>query len=169
MGEGGKSPSQGPPCVARTSGQKTGGISTIATTGRESGPAGSCRSASEGCSRSAQDTVASRYKHALCLHPYYRDSHAGSLGLAVFPPTGLEYIASALKGCVKQVTLVDLRLPGPMRKLQTLTKFIADEIDFLCISINWEYHFAEVCNLVNSLPQRAFTVVAGKQATDFVE
>jgi len=109
------------------------------------------------------------YKHALCLHPYYGDSHAGSLGLVVFPPTGLEYVASALKGHVDRVTLVDLRLPGPMRNLATLTKFIADEIDLLCISINWEYHFTEVCDLVNSLPREVFTVVGGKQATDYVE
>jgi anaerobic magnesium-protoporphyrin IX monomethyl ester cyclase len=110
-----------------------------------------------------------RYKHALCLHPYYRDSQSGSLGLAVFPPTGLEYIAAALEPHVERVTLVDLRLPGPMRKLESLKKFIAQEIDLLCISINWEYQFSEVCDLVNSLPAEVMTVVGGKQATDYIE
>jgi radical SAM superfamily enzyme YgiQ (UPF0313 family) len=109
------------------------------------------------------------FKHALCLHPYYRDSHSGSLGLAIFPPTGLEYVASALEPYVERVTLVDLRLPGPMRDLEYLRRFIADNIDLLCISINWEYHYAEVCNLVNSLPRGVFTVVGGKQATDYVD
>ncbi|MEI8182665.1 MAG: hypothetical protein WCG29_08165 [Desulfomonile sp.] len=37
------------------------------------------------------------YKHAFCLHPYYRDSQSGSLGIAVFPPTGVEYIAAAIE------------------------------------------------------------------------
>lgn len=109
------------------------------------------------------------YKHALCLHPYYRDSHSGSLGLAVFPPTGLEYIAAALEPHVERVTLVDLRLPGPMRSLENLKEFIAEEIDLLCISINWEYQFGEVCELVNELPRQVFTVVGGKQATDNLE
>jgi radical SAM superfamily enzyme YgiQ (UPF0313 family) len=110
-----------------------------------------------------------RYKHALCLHPYYRDSHSGSLGLAVFPPTGLEYVAAALAPHVERLTLVDLRLPGPLRDPQSLHQFIAEEIDLLCISINWEYQFDEVCELVNSLPPGVFTVAGGKQATDSLE
>jgi anaerobic magnesium-protoporphyrin IX monomethyl ester cyclase len=113
--------------------------------------------------------LGSIYKHALCLHPYYRDSHSGSLGLAVFPPTGLEYVAAALEPHVERLTLVDLRLPGSMRNPRRLNGFIAEEIDLLCISINWEYQFGDVCQLVNSLPRDVFTVVGGKQATDSVE
>ena len=109
------------------------------------------------------------YQHALCLHPYYRDSHSGSLGLAVFPPTGLEYVAAALGPHVERVTLLDLRLSGPLRDRESLRDFIAEQIDLLCISINWEYQFPEVCELVNSLPRGVFTVVGGKQATDYVE
>jgi len=56
-----------------------------------------------------------------------------------------------------------------MRNLERLNRFIAQEIDLLCISINWEYQFPEVCELVNSLPPQVFTVVGGKQATDFME
>jgi len=109
------------------------------------------------------------YKHALCLHPYFRDSHSGSLGLAVFPPTGLEYVAASLEPHVERLTLLDLRLPGPLRDLDHLKRFIAEEIDLLCISVNWEYQFTEVCELVNSLPHDVLTVVGGKQATDNVE
>jgi anaerobic magnesium-protoporphyrin IX monomethyl ester cyclase len=113
--------------------------------------------------------MGTKYKHALCLHPYFKDSQSGSLGLAVFPPTGLEYIAAALEPHVERVSLVDLRLPGPMRNIETLKKFIAEEIDLLCISINWEYQFPEVCELVNSLPTEVFTVVGGKQASDYLD
>jgi anaerobic magnesium-protoporphyrin IX monomethyl ester cyclase len=109
------------------------------------------------------------YKHALCLHPYYRDSHSGSLGLAVFPPIGLEYIAAALRPHVERLTLLDLRMPGPLRDAERLHAFIEKDIDLLCISINWEYDFREVCELVNSFPRELTTVVGGQQATLFPE
>lgn len=113
--------------------------------------------------------MSAAYKHALCLHPYYRDSHSGSLGLAVFPPTGLEYVAAALEPHVERLTVVDLRLPGPMRDIENLKRFIAERVDLLCISVNWEYQFEEVCQLVNELSAGVFTVVGGKQATECVE
>ncbi|MFH1115291.1 MAG: radical SAM protein [Pseudomonadota bacterium] len=105
----------------------------------------------------------------MCLHPYFRDSHSGSLGLAVFPPVGLEYVAAALEPHVEKVTFLDLRLPDPLREPERLRRFIREEIDLLCVSINWEYHFDEVCRLVNSLPRHVTTVVGGKQAGDYVE
>jgi radical SAM superfamily enzyme YgiQ (UPF0313 family) len=114
-------------------------------------------------------TLTTKYKHALCLHPYFRDSHSGSLGLAVFPPVGLEYIAASLDPHVEKLTFLDLRLPDPLRDLERLKRFTEEEIDLLCISVNWEYHFREVCELVNSLPCAITTVVGGKQATDFVD
>ena len=113
--------------------------------------------------------MSAMYRHALCLHPYFRDSHSGSLGLAVFPPIGLEYIAAALQPHVENITFLDMRLPDPLRNIELLKRFIEDRVDLLCISINWEYHFQEVCNLVNMLPSHVFTVVGGKQATDCVE
>ncbi len=113
--------------------------------------------------------MAFAYKHALCLHPYFRDSHSGSLGLAVFPPTGLEYVASAMKPYVEKLTLVDLRLPGPLRDIEKLKRFIEDHVDLLCISVNWEYQFEETCRLVNSLPPGVTTIIGGKQATDNVD
>jgi anaerobic magnesium-protoporphyrin IX monomethyl ester cyclase len=89
--------------------------------------------------------------------------------LAVFPPVGLEYIAASLSPYVEKVTFLDLRLPDPLRDPEKLRRFAEREIDLLCISINWEYHFREVCELVNSLPASITTVVGGKQATDCVE
>lgn len=109
------------------------------------------------------------YRHAICIHPYFRDSHAGSLGLAVFPPIGLEYIVAALRPHVDELTFVDLRLPGPLRDVDKLRDFISQNCDLICISINWEYHFREVCELVSQLPPHIKTVVGGQQATDFVE
>jgi len=56
-----------------------------------------------------------------------------------------------------------------LRDPDRLKRFIADEIDLLCISINWEYHFDEVCKLVNTLPADVTTIVGGKQATDCLD
>lgn len=109
------------------------------------------------------------YQHALCLHPYHRDSHSGSLGLAVFPPIGLEYIAAAVRPHVRDLTLLDLRMPGPLRDPEKLHEFIEKNVDLLCISINWEYDFREICDLVNALPRGLTTVVGGQQATLFPE
>jgi anaerobic magnesium-protoporphyrin IX monomethyl ester cyclase len=91
------------------------------------------------------------------------------LGLAIFPPVGLEYITAALYPHVEKVSFIDLRLPGPLRDSAQLRSFVEKEIDLLCISINWEYQFREVCELVNSLPPHVFTVVGGKQATDYAD
>ena len=46
-----------------------------------------------------------KYRHALCLYPYLSDP----VGIAIFPPMGLEYVAAALKGHVHRISLVDLR------------------------------------------------------------
>jgi radical SAM superfamily enzyme YgiQ (UPF0313 family) len=60
-------------------------------------------------------------------------------------------------------------MPGPLRDAERLQEFIKKDVDLLCISINWEYDFREVCKLVNSLPSELTTVVGGQQATLFPE
>jgi radical SAM superfamily enzyme YgiQ (UPF0313 family) len=60
-------------------------------------------------------------------------------------------------------------MPGPYRDENELRRFIERDIDLLCVSINWEYDFREVCDLINSLPAHVTTVVGGQQATLFPE
>ena len=38
-----------------------------------------------------------KYRHALCLYPYLSDP----VGIGIFPPTGLEYVATALKALLE--------------------------------------------------------------------
>lgn len=76
---------------------------------------------------------------------------------------------ASLKPYVEELTFVDLRLAGPLRDLKNLKRFAQEKIDLLCVSINWEYNFREVCDLVNNLPINITTVVGGQQATDSVE
>ena len=107
-----------------------------------------------------------KYKHALALYPYFRDSTAT---MGVFPPTGLEYIATNMKNLVGKVTLLDLRYEEEYQDVKKLFDFIRKEIDLLCISITWDSQFNEVCDLIRALPDEVTTVIGGHKATEEVE
>src|SRR5512139_2523893 len=108
-----------------------------------------------------------RYKHVLALYPYFGDSNRAIKGL--FPPTGLEYIAASMKDLVGKVTLLDLRYEKAYQDPEVLSRFIRNEIDLLCVSIQWESGFDKVCNFVSQLPPEVCTVVGGYKATEEVE
>jgi magnesium-protoporphyrin IX monomethyl ester (oxidative) cyclase len=107
-----------------------------------------------------------KYKHALVLSPYSGDSNAL---IGVFPPTGLEYITASMKDLVGKVTLLDLRYEKAYQDPKALSKFIRNEIDLLCVSIQWKSRFEEVCDFVSRLPPEICTVVGGYKATEEVE
>jgi len=107
-----------------------------------------------------------KYKHVLALNPYFGDSTA-LMGL--FPPPGLEYNVASMKDLVGKVTLLDLRHEKTYQDPKTLSKFIRDEIDLLCISIRWRSRFEDVCEFVSQLPPEVCTIVGGYQATQEVE
>ncbi len=107
-----------------------------------------------------------KYKHALALNPYFGDSTAT---VGMFPPTGLEYIAANMKDLVGKVTFLDLRYEKAYQDPKTLSKFIRDEIDLLCVSIRWSSVFENVCDFVSQLPPEVCTVVGGYKATEEVE
>jgi magnesium-protoporphyrin IX monomethyl ester (oxidative) cyclase len=108
-----------------------------------------------------------KYKHALALYPYFKDS--GRLVRRLFPPTGLEYIAASMKDLVGKVTLLDLRYEKVYQDPKALSRFIRDEIDLLCVSIGWDSQFENVCDFVSQLPPEICTVVGGYKATEEVE
>jgi radical SAM superfamily enzyme YgiQ (UPF0313 family) len=107
-----------------------------------------------------------KYKHALALNPYFGDSTAL---IGAFPPTGLEYIVASMKDLVGKVTLLDLRHESAYQDPEVLSKFVRNEIDLLCVSIQWESRFEEVCDFVSQLPPEVCTVVGGYKATEEVE
>jgi radical SAM superfamily enzyme YgiQ (UPF0313 family) len=107
-----------------------------------------------------------RYKHALALYPYFGDSTAP---MGIFPPTGLEYIAASMKDLVGKVTFLDLRYERAYQDLKVLSRLIRDEIDLLCISIQWQSRFKDVCDFISQLPREVCTVVGGYKATQEVE
>ena len=107
-----------------------------------------------------------KYNHALALYPYFRDS-TSIVGL--FPPTGIEYIATSMKDLVGRVTLLDLRHEKKFQDINNLRDFVKKEIDLLCISIIWSYGFKEICELISKLPDEIPIIVGGYKATEEVE
>lgn len=108
-----------------------------------------------------------RYRHALCIYPYY--SGDSGTGMDFFPPTGLEYVATALKGHVDQISLVDLRHKRSLQSPRKMSEFIHCGIDLICISIGWRAQYKKVCDYISQLPSAPTTVVGGREATDNVE
>lgn len=107
-----------------------------------------------------------KYRHALALYPYFRDTTAT---MGIFPPTGLEYIATSMKDRVGRVTLLDLRYETGYRDVGRLCRWIRNDIDLICISIIWNAQFDSVCDLIRKLPADVTTVVGGNKATEEVE
>jgi len=108
-----------------------------------------------------------KYRHALALYPYGGDATA-SMGL--FPPTGLEYIATSMRGLVGKVTLLDLRYEHAYQEPGRLAELVRNErVDLLCISVRWRSQFDRICELINRLPRDITTVLGGYQATLEVE
>jgi len=108
-----------------------------------------------------------KYKHALFLNPYIENTATGIMGL--FPPTGLEYVASSAKGLVGKLTLLDLRYETELCNSDKLIDFIRKEIDILCVSVGWDRQFEKICELLNLMPNDIPLVVGGYKATVEVE
>jgi len=108
-----------------------------------------------------------KYQHVLCLYPYAKDQ---SPGIGIFPPTGLEYIATALKGHVGKITLIDLRHEPAFQSMNTLHEFIRREnVDLIAVSLSWQWKYHRLCDYIAQLPADRMIVVGGRQASDNVE
>jgi len=108
-----------------------------------------------------------KYKHALFLNPYI-ENHATSV-MKLFPPTGLEYVATSAKSCVEKITLLDLRYEKELTNPVNLLDFIRKEIDIICVSIGWDRQFKEICGLLSCMPGDIPLVVGGYKATEMTE
>lgn len=108
-----------------------------------------------------------KYKHALFINPYIDRSATGAMML--FPPTGLEYVATGAEACVERVTLMDLRYEKEMSDIGKLCEFISREVDIVCVGIGWDRQLKEIFELINLLPASVPLVVGGYTATERVE
>jgi magnesium-protoporphyrin IX monomethyl ester (oxidative) cyclase len=105
-----------------------------------------------------------KYKHALFLNPYIESSATSTMKL--FPPTGLEYVATSAKGLVDKITLLDLRYEKEFWNTIKLLDFIRGGIDIICVGIGWDRQFKEICELLNQMPDNIPLVVGGYTATE---
>jgi radical SAM superfamily enzyme YgiQ (UPF0313 family) len=108
-----------------------------------------------------------KYKHALFLNPYL-DASANST-MKLFPPTGLEYVATSAKGCVDKITLLDLRYEKDFCDADTLLDFISGQIDIVCVGIGWDRQLQEIYAFLNHLPEDIPLVIGGYTATEKLE
>ncbi len=108
-----------------------------------------------------------KYKHALCLYPYVVDQRPG---IGIFPPTGLEYVATALKGHVGRITLIDLRHERSLQPLKRMAQYIEREaVDLICISVGWRARYRQVTEFIAGLPADRTTIVGGQEASAQVD
>jgi anaerobic magnesium-protoporphyrin IX monomethyl ester cyclase len=110
-----------------------------------------------------------KYKHALFLYPYGVQKTTTASINRLFPPTGLEYIATSAKGFAEKVTLIDLRYENQLNTTEKLLDFIRKEVDIICVSIGWDREFKEICSLLNVMPDNIPLVVGGYKATEQVQ
>ena len=108
-----------------------------------------------------------KYKHALFLNPYIENTATSVMGL--FPPTGLEYVATSAAGSADKITLLDLRYEMELHDTGKLIDFIRKEIDIVCVSVGWDRQYEEIRNLLNAMPDTIPLVVGGYKATIEVE
>jgi len=104
-----------------------------------------------------------KYKHALFLNPYIESSSTSIMRL--FPPTGLEYVATSAKDLTDKTTLLDLRYEEDLRDSENLLDFIRKNIDIICVSIGWDRQLKEICDLLSRMPEGIPLVVGGYKAT----
>jgi len=108
-----------------------------------------------------------RYKHALFINPYIESSVNSTMKL--FPPIGLEYVATSALGLADKVTMLDLRHEDELCQTDKLLEFINKDVDIVCVSIGWDRQYKEICELLNKIPDRIPLVVGGYKATEKVE
>lgn len=108
-----------------------------------------------------------RYKHALFINPYIESGVNSTMKL--FPPIGLEYVATSALGLAEKVTMLDLRHEEELSDTGKLLDFIDKNADIVCVSIGWDRQYKEICELLNKMPQNLPLVVGGYKATEKVE
>ncbi|MDD5155152.1 MAG: hypothetical protein PHF11_01540, partial [Candidatus Omnitrophica bacterium] len=83
-----------------------------------------------------------KYRHALFLNPYIEKNATNTMML--FPPTGLEYVATSAKSAVGKVTLLDLRYERELSDIDTLNAFIREnKVDIIGVGIGWDRQYDE--------------------------
>jgi radical SAM superfamily enzyme YgiQ (UPF0313 family) len=89
--------------------------------------------------------------------------------MKLFPPVGIEYVASSAQPYAGKVTLLDLRYEKELCDPKKLLDFIRREVDMICVGISWDRQYEEICALLNQMPSHIPLIVGGHKATEEVK
>lgn len=89
--------------------------------------------------------------------------------MMLFPPTGLEYVATSAKGLVEKITLLDLRYEKELSEPGPLMRFIENQVDIVFVTVGWDRQLDEIFQLLSHLPENIPLIVGGYTATEKVE
>jgi radical SAM superfamily enzyme YgiQ (UPF0313 family) len=102
-----------------------------------------------------------RWRNVLFIYPYEKPKKFNYYDL--FPPLGLEYIATALRDLVEKVTIIDMRY-----EIESITKFLHD-VDVIGININWPHQRKIALALLEQIPKGVTVILGGIHATEIVQ
>ncbi len=102
-----------------------------------------------------------RWKKALFIYPYGKTTRLSYNDL--FPPLGLEYIATAVKDLVEELSIIDMRY-----EKEPVFKFFPG-VEVVGISINWPRQKDAALGLIEQLPEATMVILGGIHATENVE
>lgn len=87
-----------------------------------------------------------RWSNALFIYPYKKPKKYFYYDL--FPPLGLEYVATAVKDLVEKITIIDMRY-----EREPISKYFHN-VDVIGININWPRQTKIVFSLLDQIPKR---------------
>jgi anaerobic magnesium-protoporphyrin IX monomethyl ester cyclase len=102
-----------------------------------------------------------KWKKALFIFPYQKTHNFSYEDL--FPPLGLEYIATAVKDLIEELTIIDMRY-----EKKPLSEFLAG-VEVVGISITWPHQREVALGLIEHLPESLTVILGGIHATENVD
>ena len=101
-----------------------------------------------------------RWNNALFIYPYKTPKKFNYYNL--FPPLGLEYIATAVMDLVDKITIIDMRY-----ETEPISKFL-HSADVIGINMNWPHQRDITLSLLDQIPEETTVILGGIHATQIV-
>ena len=104
--------------------------------------------------------VVKKWSNALFIYPYKKPKKFNYYDL--YPPLGLEYIATAVKELVEKIAIIDMRY-----ETEPISKFLHNA-DVIGININWPQQREIALSLLDKIPKETTVILGGIHATEIV-
>ena len=102
-----------------------------------------------------------KWRNALFIYPYKKPRKFFYYDL--FPPAGLEYVATAVKDLVENITIIDMRY-----EKEPITKYFLG-VDVIGINLNWPRQIKILLSFLNKIPKEPTVIVGGIHATEIAQ